>query len=166
MHVIPEALVEETWREVGSLTPDQAIQEMEHLGKRQPELVRFMLELTQDLGGEGHELAFYVFFVVVRMFEKDHGGKIRKIPAAKIIKSFEANQDQMERLALAHERFLERIAETEFWEQPYVLKYVVEALMEAPEGDDPVQLSEEDFGLIFLLLKTVIDVLQQGTDTK
>ncbi len=166
MRVIPEALVEETWREVGGFAPDQAVQEMENLGKRQPDLVRFMLELSEDLGEEAHELAFYVFFVVYRMFEKDHGKKIRKIPATKIIKSFEANQDYLERLALAHERFLERVAETEFWEQPYVLKYVVEALMEAPENPDPVHLSEEQFGFIFLLLKTVIDVLQQATDMK
>jgi hypothetical protein len=31
--------------------------------------------------------------------------------------------------------------------------------MEAPEEEEPVELTEEDVGYIFLLLKTVIDVL-------
>ncbi len=36
--------------------------------------------------------------------------------------------------------------------------------MEVQEGEDSVPLSEEEFGFIFLLLKTVIDLLQQATD--
>jgi hypothetical protein len=100
---------------------------------------------------------------VGRIFEKGAKKRIRKIPAKKIMKRFEANQDFLERLSLMDERFLKGIAESESWEQPYVLQYVVEALVETPEGDEPVHLSEEEFGYTFLLLKTVIDVLQEAT---
>jgi len=41
------------------------------------------------------------------------------------------------------------------------MKYVVETLMEAPEDEDPVALTEEDMGYLFLLLKTVVDLLDQ-----
>ena len=45
--------------------------------------------------------------------------------------------------------------------QPYVVRYLVDALMEEDEGEDAVELTEEQKGLLFLSLKTVIDVLDQ-----
>ena len=48
--------------------------------------------------------------------------------------------------------------------QPYIIKYVVDTLFEAPEEEDPVLLSEADVGFLFLLLKTVIDLLNKKTD--
>jgi hypothetical protein len=44
--------------------------------------------------------------------------------------------------------------------QPFVLKYVTEALLE--ESDPSLSLTEEESGLIFLTLKTVIDALDEA----
>ncbi|MBI4490873.1 MAG: hypothetical protein HY694_17450 [Deltaproteobacteria bacterium] len=44
--------------------------------------------------------------------------------------------------------------------QPFVLKYVAEALLE--ESDPSLSLTEEESGLIFLTLKTVIDALDEA----
>jgi hypothetical protein len=165
MDVIPSDVVDETWVRVGNLSPDRATREIQGLAKRQPDLMTFILDLTRDMEEGGKELAFYMFFVVYRMFEKAHGKNIGTIPGETIDQCFDANQDFLEKLALTDSRFLTRIAESEFWEQPYVLKYVVETLMEAPqEKEDAVPLSPEQFGYIFLLLKTVIDVLNRVTD--
>jgi hypothetical protein len=41
------------------------------------------------------------------------------------------------------------------------MKYVIDALMEEEGGEDAVQLTDEHKGFLFLLLKTVIDVLDQ-----
>jgi len=41
------------------------------------------------------------------------------------------------------------------------VSYVVDALMEEDEGEDALVLTEEQKGFLFLLLKTVIDVLDQ-----
>ena len=68
----------------------------------------------------------------------------------------------MERLEGAHEKFLERIASVQTSRQLYVLKYVVDALMEENKGEDALVLTEEQKGFLYLLLKTVIDVI----DTK
>jgi uncharacterized FlaG/YvyC family protein len=162
MGVISEAVVQETWMEIGSFQEEIMLLETQKYAKKQPNLTGFMYELTEDMEDEAKGLALYLFFVVGRIFEKGTQKRIKKIPAKKIMKTFEANQDFLERLALVDERFLKGIAESETWEQPYVLKYVVEALVEAPEGDDPVHLTEEEFGYIFLLLKTVIDVLHEA----
>ena len=45
--------------------------------------------------------------------------------------------------------------------QPYVVNYIVDALMEDEEAEDAMALTEEQKDFLFLLLKTVIDVLDQ-----
>jgi hypothetical protein len=59
------------------------------------------------------------------------------------------------------ERFLDRIASLQTSKQPYVAKYVANALMEEDEGEDALELTENQKGFLYLLLKTVIDVLDQ-----
>jgi hypothetical protein len=47
-----------------------------------------------------------------------------------------------------------------------VVNYVVDALTEDDEGENAVALSEEQKGFLYLLLKTVVDVLdQKGMET-
>ncbi len=101
-----------------------------------------------------------MFLVVYRMFQKAHG-KIKKISSEEIIKCYEHNEGLMERLEGAHEKFLDRIASVQTSRQPYVVNYVVEALMEEDEREDAVELTDEQKGFVYLLLKTVIDVLDQ-----
>jgi hypothetical protein len=101
-----------------------------------------------------------MFLVVYRMFQKAHG-KIKKISSEEIIECYEHNEGLMERLEGAHEKFLDRIASIQTSRQPYVVNYVVDALMEEDEREEAVALTEEQKGFLFLLLKTVIDVLDQ-----
>ena len=56
---------------------------------------------------------------------------------------------------------IDRVASVQTSRQPYVVKYVADGLMEDDEGEDAVALTEEQKGFLFLLLKTVIDVLDQ-----
>ncbi len=163
MESISEALVEETWQEVAGFGPDQADKEMTNVGKNQTELVTFIMEFTQDLDQEVKELATYLTFVVYRMFQKSSPKKINKISAEEIIACYQANEDFMERLEGTHEKFLDRIARVQLSAQPYVMGYIIETLIEAPEEEDPVALPEEDVGFLFLLLKTVVDVLDKVT---
>ncbi len=163
MEPIPEELVEETWQEIDDFTLDRAHKEMTRTSKNQPDLMAFIMELTQELDQEIRELATYMTFVVHRMFQKGSRKKIKKIPAEEIIDCYEANEDFMESLEGVHEKFLDRIARVQLSGQPYVMRYVVETLMEAPEEEDPVALSDEDIVFLFLLLKTVVDVLDKTT---
>ena len=163
MEPIHSELVEETWQEVARFDPDLAGKEMMKAGNSQPELLTFMVEFTQDLNQEVQELAIYMFFVVYRMFQKSSKKKIRKIPAEDIIECYEDNEDLMQSLEGAHEKFFERIARVQLARQPYVMKYVVDTLIEGPEDEDPVALAEDDVGLLFLLLKTVVEAIDKVT---
>lgn len=160
MEPIPEEIVERTWQEVAGFSPDRAKKEMVKIGNSQPELLAFVTESAEEMGREVRELGIYMFLVVYRMFQEAHG-KIKRIPSEEIIKCYEQNEGLMERLEGAHEKFLDRVASVQTSRQPYVVKYVVDALMEEDEGEEAVALTDEQKGFLFLLLKTVIDVLDQ-----
>ena len=160
MKIIPEEIVEKTWREVSGFSPVRANTEMMKIGKNQPELLAFVTQLSEERGQALKELGVYLFFVVYRMFQKAQG-KIKRISSEQIIECHEHNESSMERLERAHEKFLDRAARIQISKQPYVMKYVVDTLMEQEEGEDAIELTDEHKGFLFLLLKTVIDVLDQ-----
>ena len=160
MNVIPHELVEETWKEAGSYSRAQTIKLMNRIGKTQPDLLSFVHYLTKDLGADAHEMAVYLFMVICRIFDKS-AGPIRRVGPKAIEEAYEANETFCERLIDTHERFLEKAVESVVSAQPFVMKYLVDALREAPESEDPVDLSEEDSGQVFLVLKTAIDLLDK-----
>ena len=162
MEMISEELVEETWQEMGSLMPALARREMTKVSRSQPNLLAFLMEFTEELDQDAKELGVYMFYVLCRMFQKRAKKRIKRISTKEVIDCYEKNLAFLENLEGAHERFFERIAETQLSAQPHVMKYVVETLMEAPEEEtDPIHLSDDDIGYLFLLLKTVIDLLDQ-----
>jgi hypothetical protein len=159
MKTIPERIVEKTWQEVAGFSPDKAKREMMKIGNSQPDLLAFVVESSKEMGREVSELAIYLFLVVFRMFQGLHG-KVKKISSEEIIECFQNNEGLMERLEGAHERFLDRIAGFQTSKQPHVVKYIADALMEE-DGKDAVTLTNEQKGFLYLLLKTVIDVLDE-----
>ena len=161
MKPIPEAIVERTWQEVAGFTPDKAKKELVKIDNNQPELLAFVMESSEEMGQEVRELVVYMFVVVYRMFQGVHA-KIKKISSEEIIECYKQNEGLMGGLEGADERFLDRIASLQTSKQPHVVNYVVDALMEEDnEGEGAVQLTEEQKGFLYLLLKTVIDVLDQ-----
>lgn len=159
MRPIPEEIVEKTWREVAFFSPERAEREMERIGLSQPELLAFVVEFTEEMGIEVRELGVYIFFVIFRMFQKMLG-RVRKISSQEIIKCYEENEALLERLEGAHEKFFDRVTRVQISRQPHVFKYMVEALME--EEGEGIVLTEEEKGILFILLKTVIDVLDRS----
>ncbi|HSB71139.1 MAG TPA: hypothetical protein VLT62_17570 [Candidatus Methylomirabilis sp.] len=162
MSVIPEALVGETWQEVASLSPTQAREQMSRIAKSQPDLLAFVMGTTGSLRTDAQQVGVYLLVVIHCMFEK-LGGPITRAKAHAIDAAYERNQAFLERFEGAHPRFLENAAGSMVFSQPFVMKYLVDALMEPPEGDEPLTLSEEETGLLFLVLKTVVDILDELT---
>ena len=162
MSVISEALVGETWQEVGSLSPTQAREQMNRVAKSQPDLLAFVMGTTGSLRTDAQQVGVYLLVVIHSMFERVAGPIKRAKPHA-IDAAYERNEAFLERLEGAHPRFLENAAKSMVFSQPFVMKYLVEALMESPEGEDPLTLSDEETGRLFLTLKTVVDILDDLT---
>ena len=161
---ISEDLVNETWQEVAAFTPERAHTEMTSLGNIQPNIVAFMVTFTQDIDPNVNALALYWFFNIYRMFQKSSRKPIKQVSQETIEKCYEYNENLIESLADTHDRFIDRIASIQLSAQPYVIKYVVDVLYEMPEEKEDVELSEEDTGYLFLLLKTVVESLNKTID--
>jgi hypothetical protein len=159
MDPLSEGFVEKTWQKVAEFTPDRANKEMLAMGKNQQDLLAFLMSYTDDLQQEVKELAIYIAFVVYKMF-LDSGSKIPRISSKEIMAKYDENTRLIESLEGAHEKFIDRIANVQVSKQPYVMKYVLEALMEDAE-EDGIDLTEEDIGTLFILYKTEIEVLDK-----
>ena len=161
MEPISEELVDETWQKFAGFSPARVKKETMKVNKNQPNLLAFMMNFIQDLDQEVKELAVYMFYVVCRMFQKSSKKSLKRLSPEKIINCHEKNERFIESLEGTDEKFFERIAEVQISRQPYVMKYVVETLMEAPEEEEPIPLTEDDVGYLFLLFKTVVDLLDE-----
>lgn len=165
MDEISEEIVTGTWQEAAALSPAQARREMTRAGQEQPELLAFVLGSVYDCRAPAQELAVYLYFVIHRIFQNAAKARLRPIREAAIEKRVEENEGRLARLEAAHPRFQERAAALELSPQPFVVQYLVDAIMESSEGEDPVELSEEEMGILFLVLKTVIDLLHGEGET-
>jgi nitrogen-specific signal transduction histidine kinase len=85
--------------------------------------------------------------------------KLKKISSREFMACYEENINLLQSLEGTDDKFVERIIQIQASRQPHVVKYVVDALME--EERDAVLLSDDDRGLIFIILKTVIDALDK-----
>jgi hypothetical protein len=159
MDPLSEGFVEKTWQQVAKFTPDRANKEMIAMGKNQPDLLAFLMAYTDDLQQDVKELAIYIAFVVYKMF-LDSSGKIPSISSKKIMAMYDKNTSLIESMEGTHDKFIDRIASVQISKQPYVMKYVLEALMEEAE-EDGIDLTEEDIGSLFILFKTEIEVLDK-----
>jgi hypothetical protein len=56
------------------------------------------------------------------------------------------------------------VTEVETVRQPFIYRYLAEALFEE-EGDEAIDLTEEETGLLFLALKTIVDALDEAIDS-
>jgi len=160
MEPIPEAIVEKTWQEVAGFSPEKAKKELMKISNSQPDLLALVTEWSEEMGQEVRELAIFMFVVVYRMFQQAHR-RIKKISSKEVIECYQHNKTLMERLGGADETFVDRIVSVQTSKQLYVVNYVVDALMEEDEGEDALVFTEEEKGSLFLILKTVIDALDQ-----
>lgn len=161
MASIPQEIVESTAMRVGEMPPREARRAMERAAGQQPALLAYVMAATQDERAPVHELAIYLYFVLLQIFAAGAGSAVPEIGMDAVESRAEANEEALERLETAHEGFVERAAEGATARQPFVLRYVVDALF-APREDDPdAALEEEEAGFLFLILQTVIDLLDQ-----
>ena len=159
MEPLSEDFVEKTWQGIAGFSPDRANKEMIAMGKNQPDLLAFLMAYTDDLQQDVKELAIYIAFVIYKMF-LDSSGKIPSISSKEIMALYDKNTSLIESIEGTHEKFIDRIASVQVSKQPYVMKYVLEALTEEAE-EDGIALTEEDIGSLFILFKTEIEVLDK-----
>ena len=161
MSEIPEEFVTRTWRAMAEISSAQARKEMARAGREQPELLAFILGSIMDSRSEVQELGVYLYFVIHTMFKHSTEQDFRPITAEGIERRLSHNEELLDRLVAAHPKFRARAPHLESGPQPHVTKYLVDAILEAPDAGDPVRLTEEESRTLYLALKTAIDLLDE-----
>jgi hypothetical protein len=163
--IIPREAVEATWKDVATFSGARGRAEMERLGREQPDLLAYVLGSTEDLSAPVHALGAYLFLVIWQIFRRSTARRIPRIKAGAIERRVNEAEQQIAKLEGADEHFLERTARVHVSRQPEVFRYMVEAIMEAPDdADDPVPMSPEETGTLFLVLTTAIQALDEACE--
>ncbi|MBA4366471.1 MAG: hypothetical protein C0403_02410 [Desulfobacterium sp.] len=160
MKLISEQIVKQTWMEISSYDTEKIDFEFSKFGERQPDLTYFIMEFTQDQQQTTIELCLYMFFTICRIFEKSSANRIKQITFDEIETIFKKNENLIENLEGVHERFYERIARVQFFNQPFVMKYILETLVEETEIENT--LSEKETGYLFFIFKNVVDIFDEA----
>lgn len=153
--------IEPTWRRIGGSSPAAILQLQKSSGKRQPEIVGFVLGFTADMSPDVVGLALYVMLVVIEMFRTSGARKIVKVRESTIMRHWHANESLLGELRTKAAELAAAIKAAEESVEPHALRYVIEALTEG-DPDDPVPLSADEAWHLFAVLKTAIDSLHDG----
>lgn len=164
MEPVPPQVVEETWQRVASLSPGDAPKLISRMGKRQPLMLAYLMAVDHDvLNQDERELLLYLGVAVWQTMSQG----TKRIPGVteRILDAAEAKNNKMAEYLggeTGEEGFLQATKTIiSNYGQPEVLRYVVEALMEEPE--EGCVIRDENIGIMFLDLKTVIDCLDAVT---
>lgn len=164
METIDRSVVEATWQTVARYSPEEAFAEQRSFTDKQPTIVAFILQFTEELDQDVQQLALYLAHVVWKIFESASPVPIPPVLPEAIVVAFQKWEKWFSQFEGIEEKEFDALVKKNLQlTQPNVIAYTIEALME--ESEDSVKLSDEDMGYLFWLLLTVVDVLDQsGTE--
>ncbi|MCB1058407.1 MAG: hypothetical protein KDD11_23135 [Acidobacteria bacterium] len=160
MHILDEATVARSWNDTSRLSSPQTRESMHALAREQPALLGFVLAATEGLSKSAHSLANVLYFQIARLFDSAAPGPVPRVSEERLATLFEWNLEDLS------EDSPDDAAPDEPWSgtgQPHLLRRVLESLFEAPELDESGELDEEEIGHLFVVLKTVVDALDEVT---
>ncbi len=157
MNTISAEIVGRAWKEMSTMSPVNHPKLINKFAKEQPIILAYLMAVDDEMFNEDErELLLYLGVVIWKIMYR--GTKPLPSVTEKMI-------DDAEEKNIKMLEYLEGETETGFYEttatilesynQPEVLRYVVEALMEDDEED--VAIREENIGMMMIYLKTVID---------
>ncbi|MDY7094058.1 MAG: hypothetical protein SX243_13905 [Acidobacteriota bacterium] len=163
MQTLDEKQVARTWEQTSNLKPEAAREAMHDLARHYPSLLAFVLATTEDLGTAAQSLANVLFFQIARTFTENFDSELPQVSEEVLATLFEEN---LEALAADADEDEPSTAD-EPWRagsgQPHLLRRVLEALFDAPVRPDGVEITEDEIGHLFVVLKTVVDALDDAT---
>jgi len=162
MKPIPAAVVERTWHAQAQMNDEQLQKIVKQFSASQPLLFNYLMVVGDTiLNVHDTELLFYLGACVWQMLQSGEDQPTR-VTADILDAEEEKNYKMLE--------YLEGELEAEFYEvvskmtagynQPEVLRYVIEALIESDQEVRP-RIKAENLGQIYVCLKIIIDCLDR-----
>ncbi len=148
---------------MSSKTPAQAQALVNRMSKEQPEILAYLLAMSEyeDFNQEETEMFLYIGIVIWQIMKQRPGGCAR-VREKHLEEVHRANEEVLEKMASdsAGDFVGATVSMVESYPEPEVLRYLTEALMENDEGaPDRVRMRPDNLGYAFLHLKIVMDAL-------
>ena len=150
-------VVERTWQRIAGQSAKDAQKLVNRMSKEQPVVLAYLMAVDTDIFNQDEREVLLFLGVVVWQIMLQGTRPLPKV-TEKILDEAEAGNLKMaEYLRGETEAGFEEASRKIIgsYKQPEVLRYVVEAIMEDTEESSPIR--EENKGIMFLDLKTVID---------
>ena len=162
MECISQETVDKTWKTVAQLPPETAAQSMFEFSEAQPNLLGFVMSFAEDLESDANELCTYMLYVVYQMFANSGTGTLPQITEAQIEAQYKSTCEMLDKLHDTDDSHGEGL-EVEVENQPHVYQYVSDALFAEEVEEDDLNVSDDDAGEVFMMMKCVIDALDKAT---
>jgi hypothetical protein len=162
MNILSKELVQKTQHQLSLLSDEHARKEIKKIGKKQPHLFSFIEKLIKDLDDHLTEAFIKILLAVYTVYSKGRR-RIHQISEEELSSYYLANVNLFKSMETAHRRFFEKRIKTMISVQPYLLEYVLDALNETIVIKPGSDKHQEDCGYLYLLIKTIIDVLEEKT---
>ena len=164
MKTISEEHVENTWQKVASMEPEDAGEAMFHFSEAHPYLLGFVMAVSEDLGTDASELSTYILYGVYQMVESATNSKIPMVTDEQIEAQYRTTCEMLDKVQEADGDPEKAGVAPQIENQPYVYQYVSETLLEDSENpEEQMDISEDEVGEIFMMMKCVIDVVDSVT---
>ncbi len=163
--------VTETWERMAEAPTDQAEGLVHQMQREQPHLLAYLLAQDEEIFDEQERETILYVGMVIWQIMKQGKRKPRKVSQKRLFEAEETNYAFLEQLSEDTEAdFMSAtLAMLENYPEPEVFRYIVEAIMEEEseeESDEEIDkeesnppIQDENRGLAFLILKTVLDAL-------
>ncbi|MBC8183003.1 hypothetical protein H8E88_18015 [candidate division KSB1 bacterium] len=156
MNTISAEIVEKIWQETAAMSPLDAPKLINKFSRQHPLIVSYLLAAGHDIFNRYEQELF--LFMGINVWKMMSQGK-KPLPKVteKILDKVEDNNFKMldyldGEAGIGFTETVEQFISN--YNQPEILRYVVEALFEEEEG---VEIRDEMKGMIMVYLKTVID---------
>jgi hypothetical protein len=159
MEIIPYDFIESIQKQVDEMTTEDSQNKMKEVYLNQPNLSEYIVAMNQDLDDEINKFTLYLFSIIYLAIKSFYQKDLEVISDEIIIKAHENNIELLESLEISHELFVNQTAETNLKNQPGIYKFITESIFE--ELNEIIDISEDEEGWIFLILKSTIDALNE-----
>jgi hypothetical protein len=133
----------------------------ERLMREQPEILAFLLAGTAQLDAESRAIAVFLGDVILESFRLS-GRDRRTVHTHHFVTALRRNRTMALRVGEAHDRFAERyLRHSNALRQPALIRYITGVLLE-PDETCAHTVPRDDLGPLFIVLKSVIDVLDES----
>ena len=157
--MITSESVEKACSEVGEYSDDQMVNEFDSFFRAQPAVCEFIVELTHESGHKIQELTLFLSYMIFKALEIERTGTVNVINPEDIETAYRETESWMTQVSQAEGDQLQSAiaASLQRDTEPHLLQYIVSELNEPME--DGAELTDEEKGEVFFLLKTIISSL-------